>query len=74
MTARRPPTVAFTVDVEPDCPPFLRGFRGIEQGMPRLLDLLAARGIPATWFTTGDVATRYPGVVERIVSEGHELA
>jgi peptidoglycan-N-acetylglucosamine deacetylase len=67
-------TVAFTVDVEPDCPPFLRGFRGIEQGMPRLLDLLAARGIAGTFFTTGDVASRYPDVVARLVNEGHELA
>jgi peptidoglycan/xylan/chitin deacetylase (PgdA/CDA1 family) len=74
MTARQSPTVAFTVDVEPDCPPFLRGFRGVEHGMPRLLDLLAARGIPATLFTTGDVAARYPATVERGVSEGHELA
>lgn len=66
--------VAFTVDVEPDCPPFLRGFRGIEQGMPRLLDLLAARGIAGTFFTTGDVASRHPKVVARVVNEGHELA
>lgn len=70
----RAPVVAFTVDVEPDCPPYLSGFRGIEQGMPRLLDMLAEESIPATFFTTGDVAMRYPGVVERIVGEGHELA
>lgn len=65
---------AFTVDVEPDCPPYLEGFRGIDQGMPRLLDLLAERGIAATFFTTGDVARRYPATIERIVREGHELA
>jgi peptidoglycan/xylan/chitin deacetylase (PgdA/CDA1 family) len=67
-------TVAFTVDVEPDCPPFLRGFRGMEQGMPALLDLLATRRIAGTFFTTGEVAARYPAIVERIVREGHELA
>lgn len=66
--------VAFTVDVEPDCPPFLSGFRGIEQGMSRLLDALAARRIAATFFTTGEVAQRYPDVVRRIVGDGHELA
>ena len=70
----RPPVVAFTVDVEPDCPPYLTGFRGIEHGMPRLLDMFGVEGIPATFFTTGEVATRYPAVVERIVGEGHELA
>ena len=68
------PTVAFTVDVEPDCPPYLAGFRGIEHGMPALLDLLAEESVPATCFTTGDVARRYPAIVERLVREGHELA
>ncbi|HWH50090.1 MAG TPA: polysaccharide deacetylase family protein [Gemmatimonadaceae bacterium] len=74
MIGRQGQTVAFTVDVEPDCPPFLRGFRGIEQGMPRLLDLLASRGIAGTFFTTGDVASRYPEIVARLVNDGHELA
>lgn len=68
------PVVSFTVDVEPDCPPYLTGFRGIEHGMPRLLDMLAQERIPATFFTTGEVAARYPAIVERIVAEDHELA
>lgn len=69
-----PLRVALTIDVEPDCPPFLWGFRGIEQGMPTFLDLLDNERIPATCFTTGDVARQYPAVVERIVADGHELA
>lgn len=68
------PVVAFTIDLEPDCPPFLSGFRGVEHGLPALLDLLAELGVPATFFTTGDVATRFPRAIERLVSEGHELA
>jgi peptidoglycan-N-acetylglucosamine deacetylase len=68
------PTVAFTVDLEPDCPPFLQGFRGVEHGLPALLDLLEELSVPATFFTTGDVAERYPRAVERVVAEGHELA
>ena len=67
------PLVAFTVDLEPDCPPFLTGFRGIEHGLPCLLDLLARTRVPATFFTTGEVATRYPQAIERLVAEGHEL-
>lgn len=67
------PVVAFTVDLEPDCPPFLSGFRGVEHGLPALLDLLAKLNVPATFFTTGDVASRYPRAVERLVAEGHEL-
>jgi peptidoglycan/xylan/chitin deacetylase (PgdA/CDA1 family) len=70
----RGPVVAFTVDLEPDCPPFLRGFRGVEHGLPALLDLLAAAHVPATFFTTGDVARRYPQAIERLLSDGHELA
>ena len=66
--------VAFTVDVEPDCPPYLTGYRGIEQGMPRLLEMLGEERVPATFFTTGDVAQRYPDAVSAVVSEGHELA
>ena len=67
------PVVAFTVDLEPDCPPFLSGFRGVEQGLPKLLDVLARIGVPTTFFTTGDVARRYPAAVKAVVSAGHEL-
>jgi peptidoglycan/xylan/chitin deacetylase (PgdA/CDA1 family) len=65
--------VAITVDLEHDCPPFLTSFRGVDEGMPRLLDLLAAAAVPATFFTTGDVARRSPAIVRRLVDEGHEL-
>ena len=68
------PTVAFTIDLEPDCPPFLSGYRGIEQGLPALLGLLRELDVPATFFTTGDVATRFPNAVQQVVDDGHELA
>jgi peptidoglycan/xylan/chitin deacetylase (PgdA/CDA1 family) len=67
------PVVAFTVDLEPDCPPFLKGFRGVEHGLPALLDLLARLEVRATFFTTGEIAERYPTAVERVVAAGHEL-
>jgi len=67
------PTVALTIDLEPDCPPFLHGFRGVEQGLPALLSLLHELTIPATFFTTGEVAERYPESVTRLVEDGHEL-
>ena len=69
-----PTTVAFTIDLEPDCPPFLRGYRGIEQGLPALLDLLRQFDVPGTFFTTGEVAERFPRAVEQVVEQGHELA
>jgi peptidoglycan/xylan/chitin deacetylase (PgdA/CDA1 family) len=65
--------VCITVDVEHDCPPFLTSYRGIESGIPRLLALLAEEGVPGTFFTTGDVARRFPDTVRRIVDSGHEL-
>lgn len=65
--------VYLTVDVEPDCPPYLNTFRGIEEGMDRLLGLLDEEGIKATFFTTGHIAREYPEAVERIVSLGHEI-
>ena len=52
--------VAITVDLEHDCPPFLTTYRGVTQGMPRLLELLAAEQVPATFFCTGDVARKHP--------------
>jgi len=68
-----PLRVAITIDVEHDCPPFMQSCRGMEEGMPRLLDLFAADSIPVTFFTTGDMARRFPQIVERIVGDGHEL-
>lgn len=73
LNAKSGPVVAFTVDLEQDCPPFLSGFRGMENGFPALADLLARLGVPATFFTTGDVAIRFPDAVRRLVAEGHEL-
>jgi peptidoglycan/xylan/chitin deacetylase (PgdA/CDA1 family) len=63
-----------TVDAEPDCPPFLWTWRGIDEGMPRLLDLLADEGVAATFFTTGGTAEARPETVTAIVDGGHELA
>ncbi len=40
----------------------------------RLLDLFAASNVKATFFVLGWVAERFPGLVRRIVSDGHELA
>jgi peptidoglycan-N-acetylglucosamine deacetylase len=65
--------VAITIDLEHDCPPFLTTYRGVTDGMPRVLDALAREQVPATFFCTGDVARRYPDIVRRLVDEGHEL-
>lgn len=40
---------------------------------PQLLDMLAARGIRATFFVIGRNAARYPQILHRMVAEGHEI-
>ena len=40
----------------------------------RILSLLRTYAIKATFFVVADVAEHYPGLVESIVSEGHEIA
>lgn len=66
--------VYFGVDVEEDCPPYLNTWRGIDEGLPRLLDVLAEEDVRATLFTTGEVVRRYPDVMCAAVAAGHELA
>lgn len=65
--------VVVSIDFEHDCPPFLTGYRGIEEGAPRLLDFLAGYGVHATFFATGDVARRYPATMRQIAEAGHEI-
>lgn len=40
----------------------------------QLLDLLRRLGVPATFFVVGRQVARYPGIVQRMVVEGHEVA
>ena len=65
--------IYLTIDVEPDCPPYLSTFRGIEEGLPKLLNYLKIEKIPATFFVTGEVARKFPEAVRSIVENDHEL-
>ena len=40
---------------------------------PKLLDLLKARNIKATFYVVGTNAKRYPQLLRRMVAEGHEI-
>lgn len=46
----------------------------VERNVERILKLLDCYGAHATFFTLGWVAERYPNLVRRIVTCGHELA
>ena len=66
--------VSLGIDVEPDCPPYLATqYRGIVEGLPRLLDLLDQRAVRTTCFCTGEVAERFPERVQALIDRGHEL-
>jgi peptidoglycan/xylan/chitin deacetylase (PgdA/CDA1 family) len=49
-----------------------RGLYGAEVGAPNLLDFLAERDLPATWFVPGHTVDSFPTVAER-VAEAHEI-
>ena len=51
-----------------------RGEFGPRVGVPRILALLAARGIEATFFVPGHTVVSFPESVAAIVAAGHELA
>jgi polysaccharide deacetylase family protein (PEP-CTERM system associated) len=76
---------ALTIDVEdyfqvsafaPHIPPETWGQQTcrVERNMDVVLEMLAERGVRATFFTLGWIGERYPSLVRRIVAEGHELA
>lgn len=46
----------------------------VERNVERILALLDAQQVRATFFTLGWIAERYPALVRRIVAAGHELA
>ena len=46
----------------------------VEANVDRILRLFDDKGVRATFFTLGWMASRYPEMVRRIVAEGHELA
>jgi len=65
-------TVILTFDVEQDCPPFAETRRGMEEGLPRVMDLLEEFGIRGTFLFTGRIAEEFPELAER-AGKKHEL-
>lgn len=46
----------------------------VEGNTHKILDIFSENNTKATFFTLGWVAERYPGLIRRIVDDGHELA
>ena len=90
MAAKSPsnrvgPKVVFTIDVEdwfhilevPSTPKYDEWERlpsRVERNFSKLLDMLRESNVHATCFFLGWVAQRFPDLVRRAVSEGHEIA
>ncbi|HJQ22223.1 MAG TPA: polysaccharide deacetylase family protein [Gemmatimonadaceae bacterium] len=43
------------------------------EATPRILDVLAAEGVPATFFLLGKHVERWPALARRVASEGHSV-
>lgn len=50
-----------------------RGEFGADVATPRLLELLARYGIPASWYIPGHTLATYPEACARVVEAGHEI-
>ena len=72
-TQRMPPQIFLTIDMEPDCPPYLNTFRGITEGTMSLLSLLQTEDVQATFFVTGQIAQDYPDIIRSLITRGHEV-
>jgi polysaccharide deacetylase family protein (PEP-CTERM system associated) len=48
--------------------------RRVESNTDKILALFAEHDVKATFFTLGWIAERHPGLIRRIVDQGHELA
>jgi peptidoglycan-N-acetylglucosamine deacetylase len=53
--------------------PLSRGEYGARVGVPRILELLARHGTPATFFVPGHTADTFPESVRAIAAAGHEI-
>jgi peptidoglycan-N-acetylglucosamine deacetylase len=72
-TLPKKPQIFLTIDMEPDCPPYLNTFRGITEGTIPLLSLLRAEDLQATFFVTGQIAQSYPDIIRSLITQGHEI-
>lgn len=66
-------TVIVSFDMEPDIGSWTTQDRGIKEGTPEILNVLANNGIHASFMFTGREAINNPDIVERVLGGGHEV-
>jgi peptidoglycan/xylan/chitin deacetylase (PgdA/CDA1 family) len=60
-------------DMETDVGSFTPFYEGLVHGTPRILDVLARRGLRATFFFTGEAARKHPEIARQVREAGHEI-
>jgi hypothetical protein len=65
--------VVLGFDMETDIGSWSSNYEGLLHGTPVILDLLARRGVTATFFFTGESVQNHPQVVEQVKARGHEI-
>lgn len=63
-----------TFDVEMDAPPYMSSWRGVDEGLPKILEVLERERVKATFFTIGIIAETRRRAIYSIIDAGHELA
>lgn len=58
--------------METDIGSFTSNYEGVRYGTPRLLEIMARRGVKATYFWTGHAAENNSEVVKAVVAAGHK--
>jgi len=61
-----------TVDLEYDFE--TKQDKSLIEVVPKLLDFFSLHDVKATFFVLGEIAEKYPKVIKKISSEGHEIA
>ena len=65
--------VLIGVDMETDVGSFTPYYEGTIHGTPRLLEMMDRKGIPGTFYFTGECAQAHPEVAAEVVKGGHEI-
>lgn len=66
--------VPLAKDGKQDYEAFTQAEYGPHTGVYRILDILAAENVKATFFTCGAIAERFPEAVKAVADAGHEVA
>lgn len=65
--------ILVTFDMETDIGSWTREDRGVREGTPEILKVLSNHGVKCTFLFTGREAINNLGIVQRILSDGHEI-